>query len=738
MTAIPPLLVYALLLACVYWDSQLEPAIDRQQRPAIKRLLARRLADGPRETDPGTACTGNIYSDLKPGEFRVLLLEPGRGDDVVCCKLFVCRFSDRVPYEALSYAWGDATKTRLIDCGGQPLRVANNLYQALHSLRDAARPRLLWIDALCIDQDNVVERGHQVKQMRHIYSSGTRTLVWLGRGAVDDSDRDVFAPLHDAFGRWCAVTLFSLLYLIRRWVDDEFLFQHKRNINDRSGVWDWIGFATGAKSETPRLTSYFDGFKDLEALLQQPWFTRLWVIQEVAHARRIVVMYGKTSVAWEWLAAVVNDFARAGLVHESRNEKARAGAAAVVEMERARLRVQNGNKQNLLRVLLATNAAECSDLRDKIYGVLSLAKDDGAGSGSSQAIFSDYSLGLAEVFKWVARWHIANGDLDILSCTRRQETATTLAEDMDSKDLDRLPSWVPDWARIENTSLFVRYFERFPYPDDDDEDTLELVNNTRAVGPKPTVTPHDELVLHGRRVCVIAAVGPPSCFRMSINFDGVLDMDVLALNMAWLRDCESLVFMANGDNDIGNGVTDQYGLGSAVTAGLSASGSLAPFSHSAVGEYRAWLDGMVGYVSAPGFLERIQNHTSEAPGTGLLEWYMENTDRYEREFREIEASIATWSAHRCVAMTDGGVPSLVPKGSKKGDVVVFFPHGKVPYVLRPGAVDGQYTVVGEVFVPRLLERHGVLRQEHRRYGMSSAENRLGLRDWLVAEQFTIV
>ncbi|KAK3335505.1 heterokaryon incompatibility protein-domain-containing protein [Cercophora scortea] len=647
MTTIPPLLVFALLLACVYWDSQLEPSVDRQQRRAIKRLL---------KTDPGTSTTStDIYHDLKPGEFRVLLLEPGKGNDTVCCRLFVCRLSDEVPYEALSYAWGDATKTRLIICDGQPLRVANNLYHALRSLRHVARPRLLWIDALCINQENVVERGHQVKEMRHIYSNGARTLVWLG--CNDDAEpNDVFAPLHDAFGRWCAMTLFDLLYLIRRWVDDEFLFQHKRNINDRSGVWDWIGFTTGSRAETPRLTSYFEGgFKGLEGLLQQPWFTRLWVIQEVAHARRIVVMYGGTSVAWEWLAAVVNDFARAGLVHESRNERARVGAGAVVEMERARLRVQNGNKQDLLRVLLATNAAECSDLRDKIYGVLSLAKSDenGGDSESSQAIFSDYSLDLPEVFRRVARWHIDNGDLDILSCTTRRDTADT----EERKDLDKLPSWVPDWARIDNTSPFVRYFERFPYPNDDEEDALELFNKTQAIVPKSAVTPHDELILHGRRVCVIEAVGPPSCFRMSINFERVLDMDVLALNRAWLRDCESLVLMANCDNtDVGDGSTGywQYALGTTVTAGLSASGTVAPFSHSAVAEYREWLDGMVGYVSAPGFLERIHNNTSEAPD--MLEWYMENTARYEQEFREIEASIATWSAHS--PSSQGSVGSL--------------------------------------------------------------------------------
>lgn len=83
-------------------------------------------------------------------------------------------------YEALSYTWGSAHKQYDIEISGNTLPITENLHLALQHLRHPEEDRILWIDAICIDQDNVGERGHQVRQMASIYERVVRAIIWLG------------------------------------------------------------------------------------------------------------------------------------------------------------------------------------------------------------------------------------------------------------------------------------------------------------------------------------------------------------------------------------------------------------------------------------------------------------------------------------------------------------------------------------------------------------------------------
>jgi hypothetical protein len=90
-------------------------------------------------------------------------------------------------YEALSYTWGDLEndleKRRSISVNKQNLAVTENLHAALLRLRDRSLERILWIDAICIDQENLEEREQQVRLMAKIYSKAHRVIVWLGKEA---------------------------------------------------------------------------------------------------------------------------------------------------------------------------------------------------------------------------------------------------------------------------------------------------------------------------------------------------------------------------------------------------------------------------------------------------------------------------------------------------------------------------------------------------------------------------
>lgn len=114
---------------------------------------------------------------------RLLEILPGSGIDVVACRLRTVQFSDAPQYEALSYCWGDALFNMEAYCNGERLAITTNLYSALSHLRNDNKLRVLWVDAICINQADIDERNQQVRLMRQIYEKAEAVVVWLGAEA---------------------------------------------------------------------------------------------------------------------------------------------------------------------------------------------------------------------------------------------------------------------------------------------------------------------------------------------------------------------------------------------------------------------------------------------------------------------------------------------------------------------------------------------------------------------------
>ena len=92
-------------------------------------------------------------------------------------------------YEALSYVWGNPDETVPIFIGDNRVcRVTKNLYTALLRLRSHSFERILWVDAVCINQADDQEKAHQILRMTKIYGQASRVIIWLGEG-IDDSDQ---------------------------------------------------------------------------------------------------------------------------------------------------------------------------------------------------------------------------------------------------------------------------------------------------------------------------------------------------------------------------------------------------------------------------------------------------------------------------------------------------------------------------------------------------------------------
>lgn len=128
-----------------------------------------------------------VYEPLDPLRdcTRVVEIEPwssrtGNSEFDLRCRVRQVVFSDRPKYRALSYMWGDESRRTPILLNGKPFTVAENLFRALGFLRLEKFEGPFWIDAICINQDDIQEKNRQIRIMPHIYFRASAVLVWLG------------------------------------------------------------------------------------------------------------------------------------------------------------------------------------------------------------------------------------------------------------------------------------------------------------------------------------------------------------------------------------------------------------------------------------------------------------------------------------------------------------------------------------------------------------------------------
>lgn len=114
---------------------------------------------------------------LQGRNIRVIELFPGEPEDQLICRLVEVSLDDPPSYEALSYVWGDANVRQAILCNGSIAQITVSLAQALHWLRLPNAPRILWADAICMNQDDMIERNHQVQLMGQVYSTAAKVIV---------------------------------------------------------------------------------------------------------------------------------------------------------------------------------------------------------------------------------------------------------------------------------------------------------------------------------------------------------------------------------------------------------------------------------------------------------------------------------------------------------------------------------------------------------------------------------
>ena len=577
--------------------------------------------------------------NAQKSEIRLIYLLPGSAEDRISIRLIQVPFvqAKKAQYEALSYTWGSTEDAQsiLVRCNSHhrsilgrlwqkkdgassdddwsTLQVTKNLAIALRHLRRPEKFRVLWIDAICIDQQNMQERSTEVSRMDEIYRDASRVTVWLGPKSFDSD---------------LAMETLSLLS------------RHRRPLGANSGLF----YILSGPNHPHPLNGDSEAEREarraaLVALLQRPWFNRLWIWQEVILATRVSVVCGFYEMPWfQFHNAIFMVMGKLdggepmrGCLHQNLEEH-------IFKLLSLRLSIST-TPSALLDYI---KHSLCTDPRDRIYGILSLLPKD-----FKLSMRPDYTKTVQQVYQEAFfTFFMLTGDLEMLTLCEMPFPQTWKC------------SWVPDFS---NTKLTKR------------------INYVSACGFSKGEPRHaqyadeDMLLVKGVNVDSITYVSSSIPHSAS-------SQDVLLAIQAWMSD-DTVISLGDSDEE----------LTSLVLALICVCCNI----QDADGEILLDVDERI-----KGFRELMAMNLE---GVVILEKLI------QLEFVE---AVATTLLGQALFKTADGYIGVGPAGMEIGDHIGVLLGCAKPLILRPVpqafSESIRYRVVGQCFVPRLMDKEAFL------------------------------
>ncbi|KAI1737169.1 ankyrin repeat-containing domain protein [Xylaria scruposa] len=327
------------------------------------------------------------------GSIRLLRLMPHEDENaIIQCQLFEYPLQksgeETHVYEALSYVWGSEDDRQPIyiqsddkadnhqmkrgfdlrSCfptgNNGRLLVTANLHKAMLQLRGRLVERILWVDAICINQENNYEKGQQVQLMAKIFAKASCVIVWLGE-APDNNNQ--------------------ALEIIRKTAEEESTSAAIDKVNKES----------------------------IMTMLKRPWFRRIWVLQEVAAARRVLVKYGPTEISGY---AFFEGLSRLNLPYKKNPVFKNLILPAVYPMrgvvlrsgykrdERNPLSTFSLNVRPLGELVDMHHIRKATNRLDKVYALLGMSSDDPSKAG----LLANYDTSWGEVFRKLIKFSLSD------------------------------------------------------------------------------------------------------------------------------------------------------------------------------------------------------------------------------------------------------------------------------------------------------------------------------------------
>ncbi|KAI8629628.1 HET-domain-containing protein [Xylariaceae sp. FL1651] len=322
---------------------------------------------------------------LNDRDYEVRLLELCEPSNPGSRHMFECRLrhnslKEALPYVALSYHWGDLQNKRDLVVEDTTIQVSDNLLAALQQLWHMNQ-RLIWVDFLCINQGDNDEKSGQVRMMDTIFAKAQTVFAWLG---PESHDSELAMAILGA-----------------------------SKLSEQVELPEEVEVACDA----------------IIRLFSRPYWTRCWVIQEICRARAPVIVCGRRYVPW---GTMLKRLDRLGT-----SIPAQYARHLVAPLRHMRYRDQNrfraDTETGLIPLIISSRRSLASDPRDKLYALLSMAKD-----GRVLIPTPNYSQTAEQIFLDTAKCMIEDHDrTDVILLAHRTRSAR------------HLPTWVPDWANVQ-------------------------------------------------------------------------------------------------------------------------------------------------------------------------------------------------------------------------------------------------------------------------------------------------
>lgn len=377
------------------------------------------------------------------------------------CSIKTISLRDNPEYTALSYTWGDSSRTSLLiindsaDSSEAALHITKSVETALLHLRHSTSTITLWIDQLCINQGDDAEKSSQVQLMKAIYEGAREVIVWLGP-AVDGSDN-----------------LIDILTEIGKKACEAGILEPDASISEKNDAFK------ASYSELIKSNSLGPDFtipmESLRSFVDRSWWTRMWVVQELSVALSVNFACGSQKISYDhlrnalyfytfYIRKLVDEFlARYSMVRlffSAEKQRTLFGLcsapvdSAAMKMLTSRYQYQCQMESNgghsLYRILKVSHVVgysnvrlDATDHRDKIFGLLGLARD-----AQELGIWPEYDKKCREVYIKVAKALIEAGHVDLLWFCQFP------------KLMDDLPTWTPDWS-AESAPIKTPYGDNF-------------------------------------------------------------------------------------------------------------------------------------------------------------------------------------------------------------------------------------------------------------------------------------
>ncbi len=639
-------------------------------------------------------------------EIRMLELLPAAPTEELACRLMVVKIA-QLPqdYKGLSYAWGNGDSSHTITVlpakgsGGTPgtLRITESLHTGLVHLRDAHQPVRLWVDQICINQEDLVEKGQQVSLMGSIYSKAEQVLVWLGPAAHgSDALMDAWKSVGQAardFGMESYYTKDGLPLLNR-------MLNNSDSLDPKTTEFRTL-LRDGAEVFAPLITG-----RVLQRWFSRPWFERAWTVQEFCLCANTVFICG-TKIAQAELVMLAIQILRysigqlmetfylpasvpSNLLNEISQEPTSDLFSCRQKYRKFARREPNaiGDRlYDLMHKLYVDHNTQTTLHRDRVLSVLSLAVD-----ASSLRITPDYTnqslVGDARILTVAARAMITNhltGRIEVL-CSSQFPKHPSLA--------DLLPSWVPDWRGNLRPSYY-RIHEAV-----DTHIFSACGSDPSEVKPLSTADP-SILGLAGYLVDTISTTAPGEAWN---------DMSWVAARLrSFLTQVDTLFDLATS---IHRTLPSLY----ATEERRAEARWRVPVGDMywtpADGMRRATPETAVRHTQAAetlAFFDETAQLDVAEQDRKFSEWDWDGRQT-RGELGSFYVESMRYMKGKRPFLTAGGYLGMGPAEARDGDVVVVFCGGRIPFVLRPvmGTGGGQggeelFRYVGEAYCDGVMD-----------------------------------